>query len=116
VIDPRWVIPVDDALVTLAAGHRRVVVVEDNLRAGGIGSAVAERLGLAGVGVPVHLFGVAQRFLDHGTRAQLLDEVGLTAQEVSRQVVEAVAGSDACVPSDPHRPQLHGFDPGAGQS
>jgi len=95
VVDPRWVFPVDDALVTLASGHRRVVVVEDNLRAGGIGSAVAERLGEAGVATPVHSFGVARRFLDHGTRVQVLDELGLTAQEVSRQVVEAVAGSDA---------------------
>ncbi|HEX2809542.1 MAG TPA: 1-deoxy-D-xylulose-5-phosphate synthase, partial [Kineosporiaceae bacterium] len=45
VVDPRWVIPVDDALVRLAGGHRRVVVVEDNAGAAGIASAIAERLG-----------------------------------------------------------------------
>jgi 1-deoxy-D-xylulose-5-phosphate synthase len=98
VVDPRWVIPVDDALLDLCAGHRRVVVVEDNGRAGGIASAIQERLtdGAAGTGAvqPVHAFAVPQRFIDHARRDEVLEEVGLTAQEVSRQVVEAVAGQD----------------------
>jgi 1-deoxy-D-xylulose-5-phosphate synthase len=95
VVDPRWVLPVDDALVSLAARHRLVVVVEDNGRAGGVSTAVQQRLADEGVRTPLRGFGVPQRFLDHGTRAQLLERVGLTAQDVSRQVVEAVASIDA---------------------
>jgi 1-deoxy-D-xylulose-5-phosphate synthase len=102
VVDPRWVIPVDDALLELSAGHRRVVVLEDNGRAGGIASAIQERLTdtAAGTGAvqPVHAFAVPQRFIDHARRDQVLEEIGLTAQEVSRQVVEAVAGQDAVRP------------------
>ena len=95
VVDPRWVVPVDAAVVDLAAGHRLVVVVEDNGRVGGIGSAVRQRLADEGVATPVSGFGVPQRFLEHAARAQVLEEAGLTAQEVSRRVVEAVARLEA---------------------
>jgi 1-deoxy-D-xylulose-5-phosphate synthase len=101
VVDPRWVIPVDDALLALAREHRWVVVVEDNAAAAGIASAIAELLGAGGAATRVHGFGVPGRFLDHGKRAEVLEEIGLTAQEVSRQVVEAVAGLDAAHVTEP---------------
>jgi 1-deoxy-D-xylulose-5-phosphate synthase len=97
VVDPRWVVPVDGALVDLAAGFREVVVVEDNLRDGGVASAIAEKLEQRGVRTPVHGFGVPRRFVDHGTRGRVLEGVGLSAMEVSRQVVELVAGLDTDV-------------------
>ncbi len=53
VVDPRWVKPVDPALVPLAAEHRLVAVVEDNSRAARVGAAVALALGEAEVDVPV---------------------------------------------------------------
>jgi 1-deoxy-D-xylulose-5-phosphate synthase len=99
VVDPRWVVPVDAALPGLAARHRLVVVVEDNGQVGGIGSAVRQRLDDAGTPTRVRSFAVPQRFLDHGSRAQLLDEVGLSAQEISRQVVEVMARLEAPVES-----------------
>jgi 1-deoxy-D-xylulose-5-phosphate synthase len=95
VVDPRWVQPVDPALPGLAARHRLVVTVEDNGRAGGVGDAVAGALRAAAVATPVRDFGIPQRFLDHAKRPRLLEVMGLTAQDISRQVVEAVAGIDA---------------------
>ena len=94
VVDPRWVVPVDDALVALAGHYRKVVVVEDNLRDGGVASAIAERFDEAGTTTPVHGFGVPRRFLDHGKRPAVLETLGLTAMEISRHVVEMVAGLD----------------------
>ncbi|MFC6238267.1 1-deoxy-D-xylulose-5-phosphate synthase [Longivirga aurantiaca] len=91
VVDPRWVVPVPAALIGLAAEHRLVVSVEDNSRAGGIGSGIAQALRDAEVDVPFRDFGIERRFLDHGTRATVLGELGLTAQDVSRAVVETVA-------------------------
>ncbi len=95
VVDPRWVKPVDDALVAEAARHRLVVTVEDNVRVGGVGSAIAQRLRDARVPTPVRDFGIPPRFLDHGKRADVLADAGLTAQEISREVVEVVAKLDA---------------------
>jgi 1-deoxy-D-xylulose-5-phosphate synthase len=91
VVDPRWVIPVDPALVTLAARHRVVVTVEDGLRVGGVGARLAQELRDAGIDVPVVDLGVPARFLDHGDRGAILAELGLTAQDVARRAVEVLA-------------------------
>ena len=94
VVDPRWVSPVPEELVAMAAAHRLVVTVEDNSRAGGVGSAVSQALRTAGVDVPARDLGIPRRFLEHGTRAEVLAEIGLTAQDVARLVVELVAGQE----------------------
>ncbi|WP_237694779.1 1-deoxy-D-xylulose-5-phosphate synthase [Streptantibioticus cattleyicolor] len=94
VVDPRWVKPVDEALPGLAARHRVVVTVEDNGRAGGVGSAVSQALRDADVDVPLRDFGIPQRFLDHASRAEVLAEIGLTAPDIARQVTGLVAKID----------------------
>ncbi|WP_322899684.1 transketolase C-terminal domain-containing protein, partial [Actinacidiphila rubida] len=83
VVDPRWVKPVDPALPELAAGHRMVAVVEDNGRAGGVGSAVAQALRDAGVDVPLRDFGIPQQFLAHAKRGEVLADIGLTPAEIA---------------------------------
>jgi 1-deoxy-D-xylulose-5-phosphate synthase len=91
VVDPRWVKPLPASLVPLAAPARLAVVIEDGIRIGGVGAAMSQLLRDAGVEVPVRNFGVPQRFLDHGKRAEVLAECGLTAQDISRAVVETIA-------------------------
>ncbi|MFD9130078.1 1-deoxy-D-xylulose-5-phosphate synthase [Kitasatospora sp. NPDC059571] len=95
VVDPRWVKPVDKALPGLAAEHRVVVTVEDNGRAGGVGSAIAQALRDADVDLPLRDFGIPQEFLDHAKREEILAEIGLTAPDVARQVTALVARLDA---------------------
>ena len=90
VVDPRWVVPVDPALVALAGRHRLVVTVEDGLRVGGVGARLAQELRDAGIGVPVVDLGVPPRFLEHGDRGAILAELGLTGQDVARRAVEAL--------------------------
>jgi 1-deoxy-D-xylulose-5-phosphate synthase len=90
VVDPRWTKPVDEALVGAARRHRLVAVVEDNGRVGGFGDAVARLLRDHDVDMPVKTFGLPQEFLSHGTRDEILDEVGLTQQHLARQITEAV--------------------------
>ncbi|MEU5956208.1 1-deoxy-D-xylulose-5-phosphate synthase [Streptomyces sp. NPDC047525] len=94
VVDPRWVKPVDEALAPLAEQHRVVVTVEDNSRAGGVGSAVAQALRDAGVDVPLRDFGIPPRFLDHASRKEIMAEIGLTAPDIARQVTGLVAKLD----------------------
>ncbi|QKW21988.1 1-deoxy-D-xylulose-5-phosphate synthase [Kitasatospora sp. NA04385] len=86
VVDPRWVKPVDAALPGLAAQHRLVVTVEDNGRAGGVGSAVAQALRDADVDVPLRDFGIPQEFLDHASRAEIMAEIGLTGPAVAEKI------------------------------
>ena len=92
VVDPRWVVPVPPVLVDLARQHRLVVTVEDSGRHGGFGWALAAALRDAGVDVPLRDLGIPQRFLDHASRAEVLAELGLTAQDVARRVTEWAAG------------------------
>ncbi|MFG2561930.1 1-deoxy-D-xylulose-5-phosphate synthase [Streptomyces sp. NPDC048496] len=94
VVDPRWVKPVDEAMAPLAEQHRVVVTVEDNSRAGGVGSAVAQALRDAGVDVPLRDFGIPPRFLDHASRKEVMAEIGLTAPDIARQVTGLVARLD----------------------
>ena len=92
VVDPRWVKPVDPALVLLAAEHGLVVTVEDNVRVGGVGSAIAQALRDADVRTPLRDFGIPARFLDHASRGTVLEQVGLTGQRIAHEIVGLVAG------------------------
>ncbi|WP_232676948.1 1-deoxy-D-xylulose-5-phosphate synthase [Nocardioides sp. R-C-SC26] len=100
VVDPRWVKPVDPALIALAREHRLVVSVEDNGRVGGCGATLLQALNDAGVTTPFRLHGIPQEFLDHAKRARILEEIGLTAQALARGIVEDVALADVAVSSD----------------
>ena len=91
VVDPRWLKPLDEALVTAAGQHRLVVTAEDNGRAGGFGDAVARLLRDAGCGTPVRTFGLPQGFLSHGKREEILADAGLDPQHLAREITEAVA-------------------------
>jgi 1-deoxy-D-xylulose-5-phosphate synthase len=91
VVDPRWTKPVDPAVLDAARSCRLVVTVEDNGRSGGFGDALSRLLRDHDVDVPVKTFGLPQEFLSHGTREEVLEETGMTAQNLARQITEAVA-------------------------
>ena len=101
VLDPRWTKPVDPALAGIAARARLVATVEDNGMVGGFGDAVCRLLRDADVRTPVRTFGLPQRFLDHGSRDQVLDEIGLVPQHLARQITEAVARLDPELADNP---------------
>jgi 1-deoxy-D-xylulose-5-phosphate synthase len=91
VVDPRWVVPVPGELIALAAEHSLVVTVEDNGRNGGFGSTLAAALRDAGLPVPLLDLAVPQRFIQPGTREEVLSGLGLTAQDIARRVTEWAA-------------------------
>ncbi len=92
VVDPRWVLPVSDTIVKLAENYRMVVTVEDGGVHGGIGSTVSARLREAGLDVPTRELGVPQQFLDHSSRAQIHQELGLTADSIAERVTRWLSG------------------------
>lgn len=91
VVDPRWVLPPAPALVGLAATHRLVVCVEDGVRTNGVGAVLAQAVTDTGCPVGVRCVGLAREFPAHGTRAQVLAALGLTAQDIARDVAGWVA-------------------------
>jgi len=93
VVDPRWVRPVPVELAGLAAAHRLVVTVEDGVRNGGVGDAVAQLLRDHEVDVPLRDLGVPAQWIGHGTRAEILAEVGLTEADVSARIRGWIAAS-----------------------
>src|SRR5690606_6151106 len=91
VVDPRWVKPLDPALLDLAAEHRLVVTIEDNGRQGGVGSTILHAVSDRGLTVPVRIHAVAQEFLDHAKRDVILGRLGLTPESISADALEHLA-------------------------
>ena len=88
VVDPRWVKPLPiDAIAKMADRYAQVVVIEDGISHGGIASSLSEFFRDREIDKPIHSIGVPLDFYEHAKRAQLLDEMGITAQSVSRQLV-----------------------------
>ncbi|MGI9052581.1 MAG: 1-deoxy-D-xylulose-5-phosphate synthase, partial [Ilumatobacteraceae bacterium] len=81
--DVRCVAPLDDEMLADAARHRAVVTVEDGIRDGGIGMAIADRIGALAPAVPVDVLGLPTQFIAHAERPeQVLSRVGLDADGI----------------------------------
>ncbi|PKW18005.1 1-deoxy-D-xylulose-5-phosphate synthase [Saccharopolyspora spinosa] len=108
VVDPRWVLPVNPLLAELAAAHRLVVTVEDNNRAGGFGTALAQLLHDRGVHTPVCALGIPPAFLAAGKRKELLAGAELSADLLARRIQREMA--ERLVPGGllPRQQQLAG--------
>lgn len=84
----------------MAGDYRLVAAVEDNVRVGGVGARLALELADTGVDVPVRVFGLPARFIDHGARADLLREHGLSDRQIAGALVDAF-GARAMTPASP---------------
>ncbi|MFM7496474.1 MAG: 1-deoxy-D-xylulose-5-phosphate synthase [Candidatus Nanopelagicus sp.] len=87
VIDPRWVKPLPKSLVTMAQRYKSVVVLEDGIKHGGIASTISELFRDAQLDVPVHSIGIPLTFLEHAKRSEILEELGITVQNITRSLV-----------------------------
>jgi len=87
VIDPRWVKPLPESLVTMAQRYKSVVVLEDGIKHGGIASTISELFRESQLNVPVHSIGVPLTFLEHAKRSEILEDLGITVQNITRSLV-----------------------------
>jgi 1-deoxy-D-xylulose-5-phosphate synthase len=98
VIDPRWVLPVPEGVLQLAAQHKLLVTCEDNGVNGGVGSAISAALRRAEIDMPCRDVGLDQVFYEHASRGEVLADLGLTDQGVARRItgwVAALASSES---------------------
>jgi 1-deoxy-D-xylulose-5-phosphate synthase len=87
VINARFAKPIDrDLLSEVASSVALVVTVEENVVKGGFGDAVGELLAERGLGTRLAMLGLPDRFVELGRRGDLLEEVGLSAQAITRAV------------------------------
>ncbi|GAA2890523.1 1-deoxy-D-xylulose-5-phosphate synthase [Microbacterium esteraromaticum] len=93
VIDPRWAVPVQPSVVSLAARHRLVITIEDGIRVGGIGTRVRQVLREAGIDTGVDELGVPDQFLQHASREQILEDAGLSVDKITADIVAQVGGT-----------------------
>jgi len=117
VVNMRYVKPLDAPMVLrLARRHRLLVTLEDNVVAGGAGSAVAECLLEHRVNVPLLQLGLPDRFMAHGTREQVLHEAGLDADSILGAVQSRLALLEAADSKQERRmrsqPRKHGYGTG----
>jgi 1-deoxy-D-xylulose-5-phosphate synthase len=87
VIDPRWVKPLPRSLITMARRYKSIVVIEDGVKHGGIASTVSEMFREEGLSVPIHSIGVPLEFIEHGKRNEILNDLGITVQTITRSLV-----------------------------
>ncbi len=89
VIDVRFIKPLDEKMILSAAETTgRLVVVEENSVAGGLGGAVLELLASRGLQIPVKQIGAPDRFLDHGSTAAIKKSIGLSSDGIMSAVRE----------------------------
>lgn len=87
VVDPRWVLPVSEGLVSFLAGFDRAVTLEDGLIDGGVGSEIEIALARAGHQVPVAKLGVRREFIAHASRGSVLARENMTVDD-ARALIE----------------------------
>ncbi len=98
-VNMRFIKPLDtDVLRDIANTHEWLVTLEDNAVAGGAGSAVNEWLAAQGYSVRALNLGLPDRFIEHGSREQLLAECGLDAAGIETSIrAHLITGID-CAP------------------
>jgi len=90
-VNMRFVKPLDENLLRkLSKTHKYFITVEDNVIAGGAGSAVNEYVLKNRLGIKIKNLGLPDEFLAHGSREEILEEAGLDKDGILRSISEFV--------------------------
>ena len=88
-VDMRFVKPLDrDAVIEAAKTHDLLVTVEEGVKAGGAGAGILEILADEGLTVPVLVEGIADRFVEHGTKEQLMKDLALDTESIESAILK----------------------------
>ena len=86
-VNMRFVKPLDEDMIAhIADDHDVIVTLEENVVAGGAGVAVYEYLASAGIVMPMLHLGLPDRFIEHGTREEMLADAGLDAESIEARI------------------------------
>jgi 1-deoxy-D-xylulose-5-phosphate synthase len=106
-INARFAKPLDlDLLRRVSWGKRIVVTVEEHALAGGFGSAVTEALMDSGFHGSILRFGVMDEFIEHGSRQELLELVGLTPPRIAERILDCLNETNQARPHTRRRAEI----------
>ena len=89
-INARFVKPLDEKMLDfLAAGHSLIVTMEENVKTGGFGMAVADYMRMNHPQVQVLIFAVPDQFVEHGNPEKLKEKLGLDPVSIYEKIKEA---------------------------
>ncbi len=87
VVNMRFVKPIDTELIeSIALSHDLIITIEENAIPGGAGAGVLEHLASIGNTTPVKLIGLPDKFVEHGSREELLTECQLDEEGLISQI------------------------------
>ncbi len=92
-INARWIAPFDEQRVfNLAQQTKRLIVIEENVRSGGFGQRVRDRMAELGLAdVEIKLITLPDDFVEHGTQPILRAQVGLDASSIAKNIEEMLS-------------------------
>jgi 1-deoxy-D-xylulose-5-phosphate synthase len=94
-INARWIAPFDEERILRSAQQtKKLVVIEENVRAGGFGQTVRDRMAELGIeGVEIRLIALPDAFVEHGSQSILRAQVGLDPASIAKQIGDLVTST-----------------------
>jgi len=87
VVNARFLKPLDEEYLSKRIGEfKRIVVVEENAEIGGFGSYLRQILDRRGINTRFLEIGIPDRFITHGKRALLFEEIGLSPGQIAQKI------------------------------
>ncbi|MFH1824255.1 MAG: 1-deoxy-D-xylulose-5-phosphate synthase [Candidatus Firestonebacteria bacterium] len=94
IINVRFIKPLDEKLLrNLQLKFKKIIIMEENVIAGGYGSSVLEFVNKEGLDLDIKIIGFPDKFIENGNRNLLLDKYGLSKRNIIKIVKEATEGS-----------------------
>ena len=95
VINARFIKPIDERMLRqILQKFDAVLTIEEGILSGGFGSSVLGWLTEHGYGGRVYHLGIADEFVDHGSRKTLLERLGLSASKISEAIIQIHSGNE----------------------
>jgi 1-deoxy-D-xylulose-5-phosphate synthase len=93
VINARFIKPLDEELIISKAKRiKNIIIVEENVIAGGFGSAVLECLNKAGIAnAQVKIIGINDKFIEHGSQKTLRNKYGIDEDGIYKHALKLLS-------------------------
>ena len=75
-------------LENIFKSHKTIITIEEGTVLGGFGSSILEYASLNNIKANIKVFGIPDKFIQHGPRSELLDDIGLSKNKLCNTIKE----------------------------